>query len=77
MDLRKAGVYKYAESDDFKVLLFAYSVDGNDIKVIDLAKGENIPKGILAALIDENIENGHLTHNLKGYVYQGIYGTGR
>lgn len=55
VDLRKAGVYKYAESDDFEILLFAYSVDGNDIKVIDLAKGENIPKEILAALTDDSI----------------------
>ena len=55
VDLRKAGVYKYAESDDFEILLFAYSVDGGEVKVVDLAKGEEIPKGILDALIDENI----------------------
>ena len=55
IDLKKCGVYKYAESDDFEILLFAYSVDGSDVKVIDLAKGEEIPAEILDALTDETI----------------------
>lgn len=55
VDLKKCGVYKYAESDDFEILLFAYSVDGSDVKVIDLAKGEEIPAEILDALTDEKI----------------------
>lgn len=55
VDLKKCGVYKYAESDDFEILLFAYSVDGSDVKVIDLAKGEEIPSEILSALTDESI----------------------
>ena len=40
-DLSKSGVYKYAESPDFDILLFAYSVDGDDVQVIDLAAGED------------------------------------
>lgn len=55
VDLRKAGVYKYAESDDFEILLFAYSVDGSEVQVVDLAKGEKIPKVILDALTDEDV----------------------
>lgn len=55
VDLKKCGVYKYAESDDFEILLFAYSIDGSEVKVIDLAKGEEIPAEILDALTDENI----------------------
>lgn len=55
VNLKKSGVYKYAESDDFEILLFAYSVDGSDVKVIDLAKGEEIPSEILDALTDEKI----------------------
>lgn len=55
VDLRKAGVYKYAEADDFEILLFAYSVDGGEVQVVDLAKGEKIPKVILDALTDENV----------------------
>lgn len=55
VDLKKCGVYKYAESDDFEILLFAYSVDGSEVKVIDLAKGEEIPVEILDALTDEEV----------------------
>lgn len=55
VDLKKCGVYKYAESDDFEILLFAYSIDGSEVKVIDLAKGEEIPAEILDALTDEKI----------------------
>ena len=39
VNLAKAGVYRYAESPDFEVLLFGYSVDGGEVKVGDLVKG--------------------------------------
>ena len=41
-NLQKSGVYRYAESDDFEILLFGYSVDGSDVKVIDLCMGDLI-----------------------------------
>lgn len=56
VNLGKCGVYKYSESDDFEVLLFAYSVDGGAVKVVDLARGEIIPSEILSALTDESVE---------------------
>lgn len=37
VDLQKCGVYKYVESDNFEILLFAYSVDGSEVTVVDLA----------------------------------------
>ena len=49
VDLKKCGVYKYAESDDFEILLFGYSVDGSEVKVVDLAQGEAIPEVVLSA----------------------------
>lgn len=55
VSLQKSGVYRYAESDDFEILLFGYSVDGGKVKVIDLAMGEQIPKDIIAALTDETV----------------------
>ena len=55
VDLAKSGVYKYAESPDFEVMLFGYSVDGAPAKVIDLACGEKIPKEILSALTDNSV----------------------
>ena len=51
--LQKTGVYRYVESPDFEILLFAYSVDNQPVQVIDLACGEQIPKEILLALEDE------------------------
>lgn len=55
VNLAKAGVYRYVEAPDFEILLFGYSVDGGEVKVIDLASGEKIPEEILAALEDENV----------------------
>lgn len=55
VDLGKCGVYKYAESPDFEILLFGYSVDGDPVQVVDLASGEQIPCEILAALMDSKI----------------------
>lgn len=56
VDLGKCGVYKYAESLDFEILLFGYSVDGSPVQVVDLASGERIPDEILAALMDPDIQ---------------------
>lgn len=55
IDLAKCGVYKYSESSDSEVLLFAYSVDGGPVIVIDVANGESIPDEILQALVDDSI----------------------
>lgn len=55
VNLGKCGVYKYAESDDFEILLFGYSVDGSEVKVVDLAQGETIPEVVLSALTDETV----------------------
>lgn len=55
VELSKSGVYKYAESDDFEILLFGYSVDGGKVQVVDLAQGEIIPEEILKALTDDKV----------------------
>lgn len=55
VNLGKCGVYKYAESDDFEILLFGYSVDGSEVQVVDLAQGETIPEVVLSALTDETV----------------------
>lgn len=55
VDLLKCGVYAYADSPVFEVLLFAYSFDGEDTKVIDLAQGEWIPEEVESAIFDEGI----------------------
>lgn len=55
INLQKSGVYRYVETDDFEIILFGYSVDGGEVKVIDLMAGEKIPGDILDALTDEDI----------------------
>jgi DNA polymerase len=55
VDLQKCGVYKYAQSDNFEILLFGYSVDGGEVIVVDLAQGETIPDEIVKAFTDESV----------------------
>lgn len=64
-DLTKCGVYKYAESGDFDVLLLAYSADGAEVEVIDLASGENIPNDMITALRDEKVEKWAFNANFE------------
>lgn len=54
-DITKCGVYSYADSAYFDILLFAYSINGRPVKVIDTANGEKIPAEILKMLSDENV----------------------
>lgn len=55
VDLRKGGVYKYASSSDFEMLLFGYAADDGEVKVIDLASGEILPDEVLHALVLDNV----------------------
>lgn len=55
IDIKKSGVYKYAESDNFEILLFAVSIDGGPVFVYDLACGESLPDEIIDALVDESV----------------------
>jgi DNA polymerase len=55
VNLSKSGLYKYAESPDFEILLFGYSVDGSAVQVVDLACGEKLPDEIRAALTDASV----------------------
>ena len=54
-DLKKCGVYKYAESPNAELLLFGYSINNGPVTVIDVAQGEEVPEYILKALTDYNI----------------------
>ena len=55
VDLSKCGVYKYALSPAFEILLFSYAVDGGGVRVVDLACGEQIPDEIISALSDTSV----------------------
>lgn len=55
VDIASCGLYKYAESDDFTILLFAYACDDKPVQIVDFASGENIPGRIFQALTDPKI----------------------
>lgn len=54
-DISKCGIYAYTDTPYFDILLFAYSIDGQPVQVVDTANGEEIPENVLAALVDENV----------------------
>lgn len=54
-DISKTGVYRYCESPEFEILLFAYSMDGAPVQLVDLANGERVPDEVLNALTDPAI----------------------
>ena len=55
VDLKKCGVYKYAESPNFEVLLFGVSVNGGEVTVYDLASGDTVLEEIIRALSDDSV----------------------
>ena len=65
VDISKCGVYKYSESIDFEIMLFAYSVDGRPVEVVDLTKREKIPQEILNALDDDTVNKHAFNANFE------------
>lgn len=55
VDLKKCGVYKYASSPNFEILLFGVSVNGGKVTVYDLASGDTVPEDIIRALSDNSV----------------------
>lgn len=56
VDIRKSGLYKYVQSPDFQILLFAYKVDNEDVKIVDLTvRGQQIPHNIMVALLSDEV----------------------
>lgn len=55
VDITKAGAYRYAQSEDFEILLFAYKYDEEDVLLVDLTVEERIPERILTALMNPNV----------------------
>lgn len=64
VDLSKSGVYRYAQSSNFEILLFAYSVDKGPVQVINIKENEQIPTDVLNALTDSSV---------KKYAYNAVF----
>ena len=67
VDIRKAGLYKYVQSPDFQILLFAYALDQGAVKIVDCACGETVPEEIAAMLGDPNVTK--MAHNAAFEIY--------
>ena len=81
VDLIKCGVYAYADSPAFEILLFAYSFDGGETQIIDLAQGEQLPAEVEEAIFDvsvtktaynANFERTCLSKHFGRYIPPGI-----
>ena len=55
VDLIRCGVYKYADSPNFEMLLFAYAVDDGDVHIIDIAGGEELPEEIIQTIKSDTV----------------------
>jgi DNA polymerase len=55
VNITKSGLYKYVESPNFQVLLFAYSLDGAPVEIVDLAQGAQLPETLVSALFDPGV----------------------
>lgn len=55
VDIKKSGLYKYVQSEDFQIMLFAYSIDGGEVKIVDLMKNETIPFDIKKAMLSPKV----------------------
>lgn len=56
VDIKKSGLYRYVQSEDFEVMLFAYSVDGGEVQVVEIINGEVIPFEIKIAMLSPDVE---------------------
>ncbi len=55
LDIKKVGVYRYVDSTNFEILLFAYAFDEEEVRVIDLVNDEELPNEVIEALKDNTI----------------------
>ena len=54
VNIAKSGAYKYAQSEDFEILMFSYKLNDLPVQLVDLKQGEEIPPYIVGLLDDEN-----------------------
>ncbi len=75
VDLSKCGVYRYASSPDFDILLFGYSMDDGDVRVVDLACGEEILADIVEALSADSVIKWSYNNNFERICLSNYFGT--
>jgi len=75
VDIKKSGLYKYVQSPDFEILLFAYSFDGGEVQIVDLARGEGLPPAVQRALSYPNIVKHAYNAAFEWYCLSKFYHT--
>lgn len=74
VDITKAGAYKYAESPDFEILLFAYAFNDEPVEIIDIAQGEVLPERVIKALCNPNVVKTAFNANFERNAIFQFYG---
>lgn len=64
----KLGVYKYADSPDFDILIFGYAWDDDPVQVLSLIEGDELPQEVFYALTDHHVTSMRITPNLREFV---------
>ena len=72
IDISEAGAYTYAESVDFEVLMVAYAYDDEPVRIVDLAKGEKLPKDFIAALKNPDVVKHAHNATFERYAFKAI-----
>lgn len=63
----KSGLYRYVQSPDFEILLFAYSYDYEPVRIVDIACGERIPESVIDDLNNPSVKKA--AHNAAFEIY--------
>ena len=74
IDLSKCGVYRYTNSPNFEILLFAYSIDEGPVELIDLASGEEIPEEIINAILSKDTIKTAFNANFERVAVMSVFG---
>lgn len=72
LELKDCGVYRYAEHEDFRILLVSYAIDNNPVICVDLASGEELPEEFEDALFDENCKKHAHNANFERQCFRAI-----
>lgn len=72
--IQKAGAFKYVQSPDFQILLFAYSLDDGPVEIVDLAQGEILPDWLYHAIADPNYIKHAYNAAFEWYCLSKFYG---
>lgn len=75
VDIRKSGLYKYVQSSDFEILLFAYAYDNDPVQIVDLASGGIIPAPVIADLANPAVRKAAFNASFEFYCLGKFYAT--